>query len=61
MLRLLLAYIILFFTVRHLFGVFLVGITDNNMCVMRTAEELTALKPVLIAALLNCACKMLDS
>ena len=56
MLNLLLTFLILYFPEKHLFGVFLVRRTA--LCTIRTAGELAALKPVLIALPLNSDCKM---
>ena len=50
---------ILYFTEKHMFGVFLVCMTA--LCVIMMAGELTAQKPVFIALPLNGACEMLGS
>ena len=59
MLSLLLTFLILYCPEKHLFGVFLVRRTA--LCTIRTAGELTALKPVFLALPLHGACKMLGS
>ena len=46
--------LILYFPGNHLFGVYLVGMTA--VCTIRMAGELTALKPIFIALLLNGIC-----
>ena len=56
MLSLLLAFPILYFPEKHLFGVFLVRRTA--LCTIRTAGELAALKPVFIALPLNGDCEL---
>ena len=59
MLSLLLKFLILCFPGKHLFGVFLVRMTD--LCAIRTVGELTALKPVFIALPLSSNCETLGS
>ena len=56
MLSLLLAFLILYFPEKNLFGVFLVRRTA--LCTIRTAGELAAWKPGFIALPLNGDCKM---